>query len=677
LLTLITFRPDEFEPPWVPTIDLSLSRLERPEVTHMIELMTADRSLPREVVDQIVDKTEGVPLFVEEFVQAVLDAGSAAGESGRVVNPSLSPIAIPASLSDSLMSRLDRLGEARTIAQRGAILGRTFTEDLLRAVLHTESRDRNDSTDTWSRAERCLAQLVEADVLRRVQTAPTIYEFKHALIQNAAYQSLLNRTRQAYHLQTARVLETQFGHIAETQPELVARHYTEAVQLDRAFDYWREAAERARDRSANKEAIQHVASGLKVLNAMPESEGRERRELVLLIASITPVIAVEGYAAEATARTAERALLLCRKLSDVDRLPPVLYTLWANRIVGARYREALSLTEEFLREAAKQPDPAPRLISLRARGISLCMDGDLAGAETCLRESMALYQPHRHGELKNQGYGQDPYATCAAFMALVRWLRGYSDDAAGNSRQSVELAEQAKHTNTWGYVRYFGASLFEAFRGDVVRTTDHSTALLHFAEREALPVWLAYARVLHGWTLTHTGGIEDGLAEMKSGLVDFEDAASAPVSSTLRQGFMKSFLLSLLGDAYAAAKRLDESLAVLETAWSFAEARGEAFWKAELKRLRGEMILRIGTRSPDSRYQEAEESFLQARDIAAAQGAKALELRAAMSLNRLWRQTRPEDARRILTEAYGWFTQGFDSPDLVRARQLLDDLVPT
>ena len=681
LLTLGTFRPDEFEPPWAgpaPTTEVILGRLKTSDVEEMIGKITTGRSLPRQVVDQIVEKTEGVPLFVEEYVQAILDAGSIRDGDGAFGGSASSPaIAIPESLTDSLMSRLDRLGDAKMVAQRGAILGRTFSQDLLKAVFESEARDEDERTASWLRAERSLDQLVDAGVLRQVRTAPTIYEFKHALIQGAAYQSLLKRARQAHHLQTARVLENNFMHVAETQPELLARHYTEALQFDRAFDYWQRAGEHARDRSANKEAVHHVVQGLKILEFLPESEQRDRRELALRIASFTPVIAVEGYAAEATARTAERALALCRKLGDVGKLFPVLYTLWANRIVSGRYQDALQLTEEFFSEASLQNDSAPLLMSHRLRGISLTMVGRLWVAEGHLRESISLYDPQKHAELKNVGYGQDPRSSCEAFMSLVRWLRGYSEEAAVWSRSSIEHAEQARHTNTLGYVLNFGAATFAAFRRDIHRTAQHASRLITFAEKEGLPVWLAYARVLYGWTLAHTGQVEAGINGIKAGLVDFEDALSTTASTSLHQGFMKTFLLSLQSDAYSIAGRPEDGLAVLDEAWAFAELTGEAIWKAELQRLKGEMTLEAGIRSSRTAFREAEECFLRAREIASSQDAKALELRAAISLNRLWRASRPLEARQVLVGVYNGFTEGFDSPDLVLARRLLEDVVPT
>ena len=260
-------------------------------------------------------------------------------------------------------------------------------------------------------------------------------------------------------------------------------------------------------------------------------------------------------------------------------------------------------------------------------------------------------------------------------MALVRWLRGYPNDAAQWSRLSIEHAQQARHTNTLGYVLNFGAATFEAFRHDVARTAQHASTLIAFAEKEGLPVWLAYARVLYGWTLAHTGQVAAGITGMKAGLVDFEDALSTTVPTSLHQGFMKTFLLSLLSEAHSIAGQPADALAVLDSAWSFAEMTGEAFWKAELQRLRGEAILATGRHSDSHAFQEAEASFQHARDVARSQGAKALELRAAISLNRLWRSSRPGDARQVLSEVYNGFTEGFDSPDLLLARRLLDDFV--
>ena len=260
-------------------------------------------------------------------------------------------------------------------------------------------------------------------------------------------------------------------------------------------------------------------------------------------------------------------------------------------------------------------------------------------------------------------------------MSLVRWLRGYADDAAEWSRRSLEHAEEARHSNTWGYVLCWGGATLEVFRRDVARAEQRTAELIAFAVRERLPVWLAYARVFHGWTIVQTDRIEDGIAEMKMGLVHFEDASAKSVApDSLHMGFMKSFLLSLFGEAYGTLGRAEEGLARLDAAWSFANATGEGFWKAEVQRLKGELLLQTGHGRSDSTCREAEACFQKAREIASVQGAKALELRAVMSLSRLWCREKPSEAREMLQKAYGDFTEGFDSVDLVEARKLLDEL---
>lgn len=676
LLTVMTFRSGEFQPPSTAlagATEVTLGRLERQDVEKMIERITDGRSLPQEVVDQIVEKTDGVPLFVEELVQTIIDSGFIRDEGDHfVIARPLTEMAIPATLEDSLMSRLDRLGAAKVIAQRGAILGRAFSQDLMRAVLDTDARNAPERAEGWRRAEECLAQLVDAGVLFQRRTAQTTYEFKHALIRDAAYQSLLKRTRQAYHLQTARVLETQFAHVTETQPELVARHFTEAFQLDRALEYWQRAGERARDRSANKEALHHFSEGLTILAALPHGEDRDRRELALRIASLTPLIAVRGYNTDETASTVNRALGLGRALGEVARLFPVLYGLWVNRLVGAQYGDALQLSEAFLREARKNEDAGPRLMGHRLCGVSLFSVGRLADADSHLQDALLLYDPHRHGELKNQGYAQDPRGACEAFMAMVKWLRGYPELAAVWSRTALEHAKEARHSNTWGYVLCFGGVMPAVFRRDAASAERLGSELIRFSTEEKLPVWLAYARILHGWALSRTRLIEDGITEMTAGLADFEDTSTA-ASTSLHMGFMKSFLLSLLAEAYLTAGRPEEGLARLDTAWSFAEATGEGFWKAELPRLRGELLLGGGSGSWDSRCEEADACFHRALDVAADQGTKALELRAVMSLSALWSGEGPSEARERLRQVYDSFTEGFDSGDLLEARRLLDE----
>lgn len=678
LFSLLTFRTGEFQPHVgtcrSPT-EFALSRLERLDVHEMVAKLTGGRPLPAEVVDQIVEKTDGVPLFVEELLQALIASGFVIEEGGRfVLARSSAPPAIPATLEDSLMSRLDRLGPAKGVAQLGSILGRSFSKDLILAVLGTDAKDDDERTEAWRHAERSLTQLVDVGVLQP-RAGFTAYEFKHALIRDAAYQSLLKRTRQTYHLRTALVLETQFAHVAETQPELVARHYTEASQADKALDYWHKAGERARGRSANVEAIHHFDEALRVLAALPEDDVRDRRELAVRVASITPLIAIKGYNTGDTADTLSRALEIGRKVGEVAQLFPVLYGHWVNRLVSGKYSEALRLSQDFLDEATMHQDPVPRLVGHRLVGFSRFSVGDLAVARENLQASLTLYDAERDGELKNQGYAQDPRCSCEAFMSLVRWLQGFPDEAAAWSRASIEHARGASHSNTWGYTLCFGGVTSEVLRRDVASAERHASELLRFAEDEKLPVWLAYGRVMHGWAVAQTRATEENISEMRAGLVHFEDAASRTAASdSMSMGFMKSFLLSLLGEALGKQGRREEGLIQLDAAWAFAEASQEGFWNAEIQRLKGELLIQAADGGSDANHQAAEVCFLRAQTIASQQGARALELRAAMSLGRLRRREDPDNARRVLEAVQATFTEGFDSADLTEARRLSDEL---
>jgi class 3 adenylate cyclase len=676
LLTLLTFRP-EFQPGWTPAgplMKLPLHPLERRDVEEMIAQITSGRSLPDEVVNHIVEKTDGVPLFVEELLQTVLDSGFVRSEGDHyVIARQSSPVAIPATLEGSLMSRLDRLGAAKAIAQRAAVLGRAFSQDLIRAVLETDTESEEARAAIWLDAQRCLTQLIEAGILRRRRARQTTFEFKHALIQDAAYESLLKRSRQAYHLKTARVLETQFADVVETQPELVAHHYGRAFN-EKAPEYWQKAGERARDRSANKEAVHHFFQALTALETLPESEPRDRRELMLLVASLTPLIAVKGYVAEETAQAVHRALVLGQKLGETlgqaEGLFSVLYVQWVTRLVRGNYAEALQLSEDFLREAESQQDAVPRLMGHRLRGFSLFSagEGDLVDARDHLQRSLTFYDPKCHSELKNQGYGQDPRCASEAFLEAAEW-----------SRTSIDHAKAANHSNTWGYVLCWGGATYDVFCRDIVGAGRRASDLILFAEKEGLPVWLSYGTVLHGWALSQSGEAEEGVRLMKKGLADFDYPTREQARSMLGRppqgmGFMKSFLLSLLAEAHGKRGQAEEGIAVLDTAWSIVEANREGFWKAEVMRLRGELILQAGGSRDDRADTAAETSFMKAREIASAQGARSLELRAATSLGRLWLRKRPSDARRMLEEVYSGFTEGFESFDLVEARGLLDDL---
>ena len=678
LLTVMTYRPDEFQPPWSATAALTeipLTRLPRPAVEEMITRITSGAPpLQPAVISQIVAKAEGVPLFVEELLHHVVDSAL--------------PDAIPATLKSGLLSRLDRLGSAKAIAQRSAVLGRSFSQETIKAVLEAHATSEAERAEAWQGGRQCLMQLVEAGILDRRQARQTTYEFKHALIHEAAYDSLLLRDRRRHNLQTAQVLETLFPRIAEAQPEVLAHHYYEAQRPEKALEYWQKAGERARDRSADKEAIHHFSRARKVLAELPESEARDRRELTLLVACLTPLIAVDGYVAETTVKAVDCALALGRrfgeKIGDIPGLFPVLYVQWVTRLVRGEYSEALRLSEDFLREADSQADAVPRLMSHRLRGFSLFVTATapLGVAHDHLQRALALYDERRDADVKTQGYGQDPRCACEAFLSLVQWLRGDSAGAEAWSRSALAHGKASNHSNTWGYVLCFGGVTFNVFRGHVARVGPAASELLTFAEKEGLPVWLAYAKVLEGWGAARAGHPEEGLGRMMKGLADFDHPSREAAAALLGRpsqgmGFLKSFLLYLVADVHASQGRAAEGLAVLETAWSVANTTGEGFWKAEIKRLTGELLLQSNDGRRAAVHDEAAEMFRGARELAFAQGALSLELRAAVSLARMLGASADDGTREMLVDVYRRCGPGCPPDDLRQARALLTNLGAT
>ena len=677
LLAVMTYRPDEFQPPWsvsAALTEIPLTRLPRGAVEEMIARITSGEApLRPAVVSQIVAKAEGVPLFVEELLHHVVDSAL--------------PDAIPATLKSGLLSRLDRLGPAKAIAQRSAVLGRTFSQETIRAVLESDAATDVERAEAWQGGRRCLMQLVEAGILDRRQARQTTYEFKHALIHDAAYESLLLRDRRRHNLQTVQVLETLFPRIAEAQPEVLARHYHEAKRPEKALEYWQKAGERARDRSANKEALHHFSRARCELDGLPESDARDRRELTLLVACLTPLIAVDGYVAETTVKAVDRALALGRRfgerIGDIPGLFPVLYVQWVTRLVRGEYSEALRLSEDFLREAQSQADEVPRLMSHRLRGFSIFVTAaaPLGVARDHLQMALDSYDEERDADLKTQGYGQDPRCACEAFLSLVQWLRGDAAVAEAWSRKALAHGKASNHSNTWGYVLCFAGVTFDVFRGQAESVGPMAAELLTFAEKEGLPVWLAYARVLEGWGAARTGEPEEGLARMMDGLADFGHPSRQAASALLGRpsqgmGFLKSFLLYLVADVHGRQGRASEGLAVLDTAWSVADTSGEGFWKAEIKRLTGELVLQ----SPNGRTPHARDAaagmFRAARELAFAQGALVLELRAAVSLGRLMGAA-DAAARDVLVDACRRGEAAGVTDDLAQGRELLVSLGAT
>jgi predicted ATPase len=508
-----------------------------------------------------------------------------------------------------------------------------------------------------------LAQLVEAELLyQRGRPPRATYMFKHALIEDVAYASLLKSTRQQYHHQIAQLLEARFPEMVETQPELLAHHYTEADQSETALRYWQQAGERARQRSANAEAISHLTQGLAVLTALPDTPERARHELDLHIALGNALIAVKGNAAPEVEQTYSRARELCRQVGETSHLLPTLYGLWAYHFVAGKYRRARELGEEFLRLAQRQRDPAI-LVAHRALGWPLLALGELTAARKHFEHIVSLYDLHQHRALAFQ-YALDPGVAGLAFGTWALWFLGYPDQALRRSHEVMALAQEVSHPLSLAHALGHTAMLHQLCR-DVPVVQQRAEAAITLSTELDMPLWRAWGLILRGWALTEQGAFEAGIPQIRQGL----DAAQATGSE-----WFLPYLLSLLAEAYGNASQANEGLHVLREALALAHQHEDLSYEAELHRLTGELVqmaecgMQHAALNPDA-------CFRQALDIARRQQAKSLELRAAMSLSRLWRQQgKRQEARALLVPLYAWFTEGFDTADLREAKTLLHEL---
>jgi predicted ATPase/class 3 adenylate cyclase len=654
MLTLVTYRP-EFHPPWAPRshlTQLTLSRLPRPQVETMVRQLTGGKPLPAEVRAQVVVKTDGVPLFVEELVKMILESGLVQEEADRyaLAGP-LPPLAIPATLQDSLMARLDRLATARVVAQLGAVLGREFTYELIRAVALLD-----DAT-----VQRGLAQLVEAELLYQRGRPPQAgYLFKHVLIQEAAYQSLLKSTRQQYHHRSAQVLEARFPEIVETQPELLAHHYTEAGLGSQAIPYWQRAGQQALQHSAYPESIQHLTTALELLATLPETPARAQQELDLQIALGPALIATKGAAAPEVEQTYARARALCAQVGETPQLFPTLRGLcWFYRTRGV-LQMARELGEQLYRLAQREAVPTPRLEAHEALGDTLFYLGEYAAARTHLEQGIALTDQAARRALALRDTVA-PGMRCLAHAATTLWCLGFPAQAVRRSQEALALAQALAHPLSLATAQHFAAYLHHC-RREASAVQAQAEALLTLATAQGFPVWVGLGTCWRGWALAVQGQGEVSLAQMHQGM-----AAVLATGQTLS----RPLCLVLLAEAAGHAGRVEDGLLLLAEALAAFEASKRGDMLAEAYRLQGEFLLRQAI--PDAA--QAESCFQQALTIARQQQAKSWELRAATSLSRLWQQqSKRDEVHELLAPIYSWFTEGFDTADLREAKALLEEL---
>jgi class 3 adenylate cyclase/predicted ATPase len=674
LLAVLTYRP-EFVPPWGAhsyLSQLTLSRLGQPEVEVMVGKVTGGKALPPEVVRQIASKTDGVPLFVEELTKMVVESNLVKEVDGHYeLSGPLPPLTIPSTLQDSLMARLDRLATVREVAQIGATLGREFDYALLKAVSPLNEDLLHEG----------LRKLVEAELVYQSGIPPHAhYLFKHALVQDTAYQSLLKSRRQQLHQRVAQVLVDQFPQTVVAQPELVAHHYTEAGLIAQAIPYWQRAGKQAMEHSAHAEAVSHLTKGLEVLKALPDSPERAPQELTLQIALGAALQTNQGYAAPEVESVYRRAHDLCRQVGETPQLFAALIGLRRFYYVQAKLQVARELDEELLRLAPQAQDVFLLTLAHQSMGATLFSFGELLAAREHLEQGMALYDPRRHRAYVLL-HGEDPGVLCLGFTSLMLTLLGYPEQALRKSQEALTLARELAHPYSVAWaLSYVG--FVHHLRQEERATQEWEEAAITFSTEQGFAQsWVAWQTILRGWALAAQGQREAGLAQMRQGL-----ATHLGTGMELWQ----PYFLALLAEAYGKVGQAEEGLNTLADALDVVDKTGERFYEAELYRLKGELTLAHEGKSQKAKgksqkskisrtphptpstQSEAEAYFLKAIEVAREQQAKSLELRAAMSLSRLWQQQgKKDEAHQMLSEIYNWFTEGFDTKDLQEAKALL------
>ncbi|HEV2055674.1 MAG TPA: adenylate/guanylate cyclase domain-containing protein [Methylomirabilota bacterium] len=656
ILMLMTSRP-EFRPPWAHRSHftyLTVNRVTRKQTELMVERVTGGKSLPAEVLQQVVAKTDGVPLFVEELTRMVLESGLLRDQGDRYeLTEALPPLAIPSTLQDSLMARLDRLGTVKEVAQVGAALGRTFPYELLRAIASIDDRT----------LQAALEKLGESDLLHQRGVPPdATYIFKHALIQETAYQSMLMSRRKQLHTRIADTLVERFPGTTGTQPELVAHHYTEAGLADQAVDYWQRAGQRAVERSANLEGIAHFTKGLNVLATLPDSRDRREREVALRTALGPALMSTKGLGAREVEQNYTQALALCRQLGGRSELFAVLRGLWEFHELRGDLKTALELAEELFRLAlAVDDDAALRLVAHDVLGDTLYWLGEFTRSLEHLERGIELYRSDEHRVLAHQHAGYDPGVACRSFSAVALWYLGYPDRAVRRNEEAIALARELSQTFSMILAVEFGAVVRHLRREAPLAKACAETDIALSTE-QGNAFFLGCGMVEQGWAIAQEGQVDEGLALIVRGM-DVCRSSGAVLELP--------HCWASLAEAYRGAGRIEEALQAVAEGLTHARETSARFNEAELYRLKGELLL--AGAGPGA--EDAERCFRQAVEIARHQSAKSLELRAATSLSRLLqRQGKREDARRLLAEVYAWFTEGFDTADLKDARALLDAL---
>jgi predicted ATPase len=632
----------------------TLNRLGRGHAAEIIMQITEGRALPAAVVQHIIARTDGVPLFVEELTNVVLESGLLRhdGEGYALTGP-LPPLAIPATLQDSLMARLDRLAPAKEVAQAGAVIGRQFGHEILAAVVGLPETKLADALD----------QLVAAELLFRRGTASNVtYSFKHALVQDTAYESLLKSKRQLLHARIADALETRFPETTEAEPELLAHHCTQAGLVEKAVEYWKRAGQLAMARSAITEAIAHLEAAQRIVDSLPESVWRDRQELSIQLAVGSAMVAAHGFAAPPTGKAYRRARELCERLDDIRQLFPVVYGLCLFHLYAADLSAADAASSRLLELAAGSNDRDLLFFAHRAGGVSSYPAGKLEAARRHLERALALYDPDVH-RTPAFVYAFDPKVVCLDYLARTLFPLGFVEEAHRRNDEAVAEARRIAHYNSLALPLFFGGTLRQmaGCRNDVEVRADE---LIRLAEEARFRFWLAGGTILRGWAAAEAGDIEGGVQAMQDGLAEWQATGAE---------YMVPYFLTLVAEVHTRSGRATDAVRLLQEAVHRIERSGERWFEAETYRAIGDAHLAL--RRPDPAA--AAQSYRRALEIAHEQGARLWAVRAAVGLGYLWQQQgKHDEAYHLLAPLCAGLTGGLGTADLRKANSLLDQLRP-
>jgi tetratricopeptide (TPR) repeat protein len=651
IMTVLTARP-EFNAPWPVRANrsqLAINRLTRRQIADLVGRKVGMKDVPEALVEQLAARTDGVPLFIEEFARMIEESGALHGLDGELSMTGSFPIdTIPATLQDLLLSRLDRMPGVKDVAQVGATIGREFSLDLIKAV----------STLDEAALRHQLGRLVEAEILfEKGRGSRSNYLFKHALIQDAAYQSMLKAKRQQVHERIARVLELEFSEVVQSQPELLAHHYSSAGLASQAIGYWREAGRRSQSRSSHAEAVGHFTRGLEQVSLLAESPARDAIELDFQANLSVSLIASRGYASPDLESVHARARDLAERIGDSSTLFRIIWGMWALRLLRDEMDTAIGLAEQLLALAESRQDRGQTLEAWFSVAITRFYRGEFQAVLDACDHCEELESPElsRHNA---RHISQDTGATYRCYRALTAWYMGRPVDGWRLINEAVEYTRGADHPFSLAYVlHHAGWVAYLCRRGDDgIRFGDECLAI---SAEQGFPFWKALGMMSRG-----TGSMVEG--RLDEALQRVEEALSAYLPTGSRKSLAEYH--GFLAEIHRGSGRLEDAYREVEDALSIADRSNSRCQEAELYRIKGEILRGLGLEG------EAEASFENSLAKARRQGARSWELRAAMSLGRLRHDRgRTEEAKQILDEVYREFTQGFETPDLRDARALLDE----